>query len=199
MLPSVALLFSAVVVGAVAQQNNPFTFPPYFNIGSVSSTTLAQWCLAERNSCPPICGGVASSNTCDPSTLQFSCVCANGTMANVAPYEQTIPSLVCQENYSGCIAANVGNLTGQNQCQAAQKLCGTQKVSTGGSTTASSSSMVTSSTPTASASGGGSSSSASASPSATAKSGAAAVMQSSSVVLGALFAFAGVDLVIRWQ
>ncbi|KAF7168507.1 hypothetical protein CNMCM5623_001527 [Aspergillus felis] len=135
---SIAIVLSTLVAAAAAGNN--YTFPAGFNIAQVSSTDKAAWCLAERNSCPSICGGIADSNSCDSSTLQFSCVCSNGTEADVSPYMQTIPFFVCQETYKQCIAAS-STQDQDEKCTAAQKGCGTLNAtasSTSSSTTTSS-------------------------------------------------------------
>ncbi|RHZ67892.1 uncharacterized protein CDV56_101650 [Aspergillus thermomutatus] len=135
---SIAIVLSTLVAATVASSN--YTFPSGFNIAQVSSTEKAAWCLAERNTCPIICGGIADSNSCDSDTLQFSCTCSNGTEADVSPYMQTIPFYVCQETYKQCIAAS-STQDEDAKCTAAQKECGTLNAtasSTSSSTTTSS-------------------------------------------------------------
>jgi hypothetical protein len=76
----------------------------------------------------------------EQDTLQFSCVCSNGTEADVSPYMQTIPFFVCQETYKQCIAAS-STQDQDEKCTAAQKECGTLNAtasSTSSSTTTSS-------------------------------------------------------------
>ncbi|KAF4255313.1 hypothetical protein KXW98_002582 [Aspergillus fumigatus] len=136
---SIAIALSTLVAAAAAAANN-YTFPAGFNIALVSSTDKASWCLAERNTCPSICGGIADRNSCDSDTLEFSCVCSNGTEADVSPYMQTIPFFVCQETYKQCIAAS-STQDQDEKCTAAQKECGTLNAtasSTSSSTTTSS-------------------------------------------------------------
>ncbi|KAF4151164.1 hypothetical protein CNMCM6069_004379 [Aspergillus lentulus] len=135
---SIAIVLSALVAAAAAANN--YTFPAGFNIAQVSNTDKAAWCLAERNTCPRICDGIADSNSCDSDTLKFSCVCSNGTEADVSPYMQTIPFFVCQETYKQCIAAS-STQDQDEKCTAAQKECGTLNAtasSTSSSTTTSS-------------------------------------------------------------
>ncbi|RHZ71049.1 hypothetical protein CDV55_108473 [Aspergillus turcosus] len=115
---SIAIVLSTLVA-ATAAQNNNYTFPSGFNIALVSSTDKA-----ERNTCPVICGGIADSNSCDSESLQFSCVCSNGTVADVSPYMQTIPFFVCQATYAQCIQAS-STQDEDAKCTAAQKQCGT--------------------------------------------------------------------------
>ncbi|KAF7118074.1 hypothetical protein CNMCM5793_007460 [Aspergillus hiratsukae] len=146
---SIAIVLSTLVAATAAQSN--YTFPSGFNIALVSSTDRASWCLAERNTCPVICGGIADSNSCDPDTLQFSCVCSNGTEADVSPYIQTIPFFVCQETYGQCIKAS-STQDEDAKCTAAQKQCGTLNATTS-STSSSTSTSSALSTATESATG----------------------------------------------
>lgn len=124
MLSSVAFVFSSLLATALCN----YTFPEGFNIGLVSSQDRNSWCLAQRNSCPQICGGVATTNNCDSTTLDFNCVCSNGSQADVTPYAQTIPSLVCQNNYGQCVANHPNDLDGQKKCKDDAQ-CGTLNAS----------------------------------------------------------------------
>ncbi|PWY69587.1 hypothetical protein BO70DRAFT_365862 [Aspergillus heteromorphus CBS 117.55] len=141
MLP---LVFMGLVAAATASSN--YTFPGGFNLSAISYSTRSSWCTAERNSCPEICGGVATSNSCDASTLDFSCVCSNGSTADVALYTQTIPFYVCQATYAQCIEASP-TLDEQEECKAEEtKNCGTlnaSAVASGSSTTTSATSLTT--------------------------------------------------------
>ncbi|KAE8145218.1 hypothetical protein BDV25DRAFT_165153 [Aspergillus avenaceus] len=124
MLP--LLFFSALVASATAANN--YTFPEGFDLNQVKAADKAAWCLAERNACPKICGGVADKNTCDTQTLQFSCTCSNGTEADVSPYTETIPFFVCQANYGQCISRST-DLDGDEKCKKAQSECGNRNAS----------------------------------------------------------------------
>ncbi|KAA8642143.1 uncharacterized protein ATNIH1004_011084 [Aspergillus tanneri] len=142
MLPVV--LLSALVASAAAASN--YTFPSGFDLNQVNPTTRASWCVAERNSCPKICGGVANANSCDPQTLDFTCTCSNGTDADVSPYEQTVPYFVCQENYAQCIQRST-SLNDEDKCKDDRKECGSLNA-TEGSSSSSSTTMSTTSLPT---------------------------------------------------
>ncbi|PYH96978.1 hypothetical protein BO71DRAFT_396544 [Aspergillus ellipticus CBS 707.79] len=149
MLP---LVFMGLVTAAAASSN--YTFPSGFNLSAISTSTRSSWCTAERNSCPEICGGVAISNSCDASTLDFSCVCSNGSTADVALYTQTIPFYVCEATYAQCIEASP-SLDEQEECKAEEtKNCGTLNASavTSGSSTTTSATSLTTATSTASSS-----------------------------------------------
>ena len=58
------------------------------------------------------------------TTLDFSCVCDNGTTPDLSPYENTIPFYVCKETFVQCIANNPNNLQGQDYCKG-NATCGT--------------------------------------------------------------------------
>ncbi|KAL4889266.1 hypothetical protein BDV59DRAFT_205392 [Aspergillus ambiguus] len=121
-----------------------YTFPDGFDLNQVKPSDKGAWCVAERNSCPKICGGVASANTCDSSTLQFTCKCSNGTDADVSPYTETIPFFVCQANYGQCIE-RASSLDDDEKCKEGLGQCGKLNASeaTSSSTTSSSVSLPT--------------------------------------------------------
>ncbi|EED21714.1 conserved hypothetical protein [Talaromyces stipitatus ATCC 10500] len=133
MRSSAVLILAAFVAETTAYYN--FTFPTGFNLGEVSSTILGQWCQGERNTCPQVCGGSASANDCDSTTLNFDCTCSNGTTPDLNPYENTIPFYVCQENYKQCIQNNPNDLDAQKQCKA-NATCGTIILDAASSTSA---------------------------------------------------------------
>ncbi|PCH05887.1 Hypothetical protein PENO1_010580 [Penicillium occitanis (nom. inval.)] len=143
MRSSAVLILAAFVAEATAYYN--YTFPAGFNLGEVSSTKLGQWCQGERNTCPLVCGGAASANDCDATTLNFDCTCSNGTTPDLTPYKNTIPFYVCQENYGQCIANNPNDLDAQQACKA-NATCGTIDLSAVSSTSASASSTTAAST-----------------------------------------------------
>ncbi|KAJ5658183.1 uncharacterized protein N7484_001832 [Penicillium longicatenatum] len=122
MFPS-AVLFSTLVVSALAQNSTSYNLPGGFNLGLVKPDELNSWCQGQRNQCPAICKGDTKQNTCDPSTLQFSCICADGKTADVTPYIQTVPFYVCEANYGQCVDAHPNDAMGQEACKKAAK-CG---------------------------------------------------------------------------
>ncbi|KAL1882655.1 hypothetical protein Plec18167_003077 [Paecilomyces lecythidis] len=122
MRSSVVLMISAFAAGIAAQAN--YTLPAGFNSGEVSSTEKASWCTGQRNICPKICSGAAQTNTCDPDTLSFSCVCSDGSVPNSSEYKQSLPYFVCEANFGQCINNHPNDLDGQEQCKQQEKTCG---------------------------------------------------------------------------
>lgn len=125
---------------------------------SVPLATRQAWCTSQKASCPLLCSqtnkGSTSytSNTCDATTLDWTCVCTNGITPNASQYSQTIPYFECTEYNTQCVS----NCGGVSSCQAACRQdhpCGAQDP-----TRVNSSSI----SPTASKSGSGSSGSAAA-------------------------------------
>ncbi|RDW88915.1 hypothetical protein BP6252_00947 [Coleophoma cylindrospora] len=180
---AVALLASFVVA-----QNS--TIDP----NTVSATLRSQWCNGEINTCGTLCSGASSSNTCDPTTLNYTCTCtANSSTPGLQYYTQTMPTFICEQIYSNCIAA------GQND-QAAQKLCVTAEANNCGHldpakfvAAVSSSSSSSSATATATATSSGTATAASTSATATAKSGSNALVfqaPAGMAAVGAAAAFA---------
>ncbi|KIX01709.1 uncharacterized protein Z518_09435 [Rhinocladiella mackenziei CBS 650.93] len=110
------LLYTAAVAFfarlAIAQTVDP---------NSVPLSTRQAWCDSQISQCPLIClqeeGNSAAtySNTCDPVTLTYSCVCSNGLAPNASEYSQTLPYYICTQYNSNCQAACGNN----NDCAAA--------------------------------------------------------------------------------
>ncbi|KAF4632464.1 hypothetical protein G7Y89_g5675 [Cudoniella acicularis] len=101
---------------AVAATSDNSTIDP----STVTLTTRSQWCQGEQNTCPILCGGASAttSNDCDPTTLNYTCTCSNGSAPGLQYYTTTMPTFICEQIYQNCI------VTGQNDA-AAQKLCTT--------------------------------------------------------------------------
>ena len=122
----------------------------------VPIATRDTWCTNQISACPLICtqetGGSAATyaNTCDPTSLAYSCVCSNGLTPNISEYSQTIPYYTCTQFNNDCVN-NCG--TGNNNCASncrTNNPCGAQNPTRVNTTSTASSS-------TAKASGSGSS------------------------------------------
>ncbi|KUL83073.1 hypothetical protein ZTR_11165 [Talaromyces verruculosus] len=151
MLSQAVLYLAWMVSLAVSQSIDPSTIP---------IATRDQWCSQQETSCPLIClqlpNGTAStdSNTCDPDTLDYSCVCSNGQSPNSTEYSQTIPYFVCTAYNTQCQA----NCGGDSTCQAAcvqDHPCGAQDPKRYNTTTSATGGATATATGTATTSGGG--------------------------------------------
>jgi len=89
---------------------------------SVPIQTRQTWCTNQQSTCPLLClqlpgaSSSTTSNTCDPTSLTYSCVCGNGLSPNASEYSQTIPYYMCQEWGQQCVA---GCAAHDNACQSA--------------------------------------------------------------------------------
>ncbi|KAK5076066.1 hypothetical protein LTS08_002574 [Lithohypha guttulata] len=116
---------SSVAPSSTVAQSMPPTATQAFDANNVTAATKFQWCLAQLNTCPQICGGAASLNTCDSNTLMYSCTCPNGTVPDSTAYTQSLPFFVCQETYIQCVRNNPNNAQAQGACRTNQQ-CGTR-------------------------------------------------------------------------
>ncbi|KJR85223.1 uncharacterized protein SPSK_09608 [Sporothrix schenckii 1099-18] len=131
-------------LGAVNAVKN-FTIDP----SAVPLTQRSNWCSAQGNTCSTLCDGNPKANSCDPNLLTFNCLCQNGTAPGLEYYTQTLPTFICQEAYSECNAANVGNAQGQKNCTTSiQDQCGSLNPDNYTAVAASSSAPATSATAT---------------------------------------------------
>ncbi|KAL5121845.1 hypothetical protein ACEQ8H_000060 [Pleosporales sp. CAS-2024a] len=204
MLYSSLVAASALALASAQSANQTFNTPiPCCSVsaGIVPSDQRSAWCEANINTCVDICGGqgniASNGNTCDDTTLQFTCQCSNGTNAAtaIAAYEQSVPAQMCEYWYGACVNATDQRLAQQYECEKAKNAtCGTRKTS--GSSSGSSSS---SASPSATRTGGSSSSNTSpsgAASSAPASKGAAAsiAQYGTSLVAAGLLALFGLAL-----
>ncbi|CAK7201311.1 hypothetical protein SEUCBS139899_004014 [Sporothrix eucalyptigena] len=93
----------------------------YIDPDSVSLTIRDSWCSSEISTCPLICDQTAPyttlTNTCDPKTLTYGCVCGNGLQPNVSEYSLTLPYFVCQEWGNQCVTACGSDNTCSSNCR----------------------------------------------------------------------------------
>ncbi|KAF2099160.1 hypothetical protein NA57DRAFT_76392 [Rhizodiscina lignyota] len=190
------LAVSALASFSLAQSFANATDCCTLNPGSVTLQMRQSWCMAERNSCPQICGGQTSANDCDPNQLTYNCTCFGQTTPNISDYGQTLPSLQCQQWIIQCVNNHPNDLDGQTLCHSIS--CGSKNATAvEQQSSSSSSSAASSSTSAPSSSASGSASAAtSAAPSST---GAAMAMHvgkeyGTGMVGAVLFALFGLAL-----
>ncbi|KAF5874142.1 putative pci domain-containing protein [Botrytis fragariae] len=94
---------------------------------SIDVATRSQWCTLQINTCGTLCGGVTDENTCDITSLCYSCTCtSNSSSPSLQLYTSTIPFFVCDQTYSECIAAGENDAAAQKACQDTKEAnCGT--------------------------------------------------------------------------
>ncbi|OAP62308.1 hypothetical protein AYL99_04511 [Fonsecaea erecta] len=189
---------ASVAASTTESQVMPPVATAAFNPAGIDSTTAFNWCHAQLNTCPQICGGSASQNQCDQTAFTYTCVCANGTVPDCTAFIETLPFYICQETYIQCIDNHPNDAQGQATC-AQNEQCGTRnataeaiaQTSAASASSASSTSSAPASSQSASAASTGSgsgSSSASATGSSASTTGGAAMVVSQQVATGAFAA-----------
>ncbi|KIW30383.1 hypothetical protein, variant 3 [Cladophialophora immunda] len=187
---------SSVAASTTESQVMPPAATAAFNPAGIDSTTAFNWCHAQLNTCPQICGGSASQNQCDQNAFTYTCVCANGTVPDCTAFIETLPFYICQETYAQCINNHPNDAQGQATC-AQNEQCGTrnataeaiaQTSAAQASSVSSTSSAPASSHSASAASTGSGSSSASATGSSASATGGAAIGVSQQVATGAFAA-----------
>jgi len=134
-------------VGAVTNTSECCNVDPT----TVDVNIRLSWCRAQTNTCPLLCSnGNVDNNTCDSTTLQFSCLCESGQTPNVSDYGQTLPSLECEEWVSQCVTAHPNDLPGLTFCRSF--MCGSQNASSAGAGATTTSSVASTAASTNSAS-----------------------------------------------
>lgn len=70
------------------------------------------------NTCGILCSGNINDNTCTPDTLLYDCTCAsNNSSPDLGAYTNTLPTFICNQLYTNCVAAAAGNTSAQADCQ----------------------------------------------------------------------------------
>ena len=70
MIYSTLLIAASAFTSFVSAQNYSTSGALSIDANGVAYNTRLAWCRAETNSCPQICGGQASPNTCDAVSSQ---------------------------------------------------------------------------------------------------------------------------------
>ena len=73
-----------------------------FNSSFITAPEAADWCSTQQLSCSQICGQYASENTCNATTLRYTCICINGVIPDCTGYINTIPWYMCIATYEQC-------------------------------------------------------------------------------------------------
>ncbi|RMY73120.1 hypothetical protein D0863_04090 [Hortaea werneckii] len=116
MKPTTAILLTSSTLLTTLSAQQTYAINP----DSVDDSTKQTWCTNQQTQCPLICTQTTPShsadtqtNTCDPTTLTYACICANGLSPNISEYSQTLPYYICQEWTNQCVA----------NCAAADNAC----------------------------------------------------------------------------
>jgi len=115
---SVAVLATAIFLISVKSQAVYYIDP-----NSVPLSTRNSWCQSQTTACPLLClqlpgaSSTTSDNTCDATTLEYSCICGNGMSPNASEYSQTLPYFLCTEYGNQCVAACGGATLCQSACR----------------------------------------------------------------------------------
>jgi hypothetical protein len=122
---AVALLASFVA----AQSSSPFGPNTTFDPSTIDPTLRSQWCEAEFNTCKILCSNANSENTCNSTSLNYTCTCsANNSAPGLQYFTQTMPTFICEEEFSICNANAVNDANSaqaQAQCKSTeQTTCG---------------------------------------------------------------------------
>lgn len=114
MISSILLGTVAILAKCASAQSNTqeLTIDP----NSVPIALRQAWCRAQTASCPQICGGAASPNTCDANMLTYNCVCTDASSPNISDFQQTLPFFICQTWRDQCVAQNPNDLEAQTDC-----------------------------------------------------------------------------------
>ncbi|KAK7421087.1 hypothetical protein QQX98_002445 [Neonectria punicea] len=125
-----SLALVAVAAAAVSAQTQNYTSSLDMTIdpGTVEQRDRASWCQAQTNTCDLLCDDATNDNSCTQSDLSWECTCSsNSSTPGLQYYTQTVPTFICEELYSQCIATNAGSASGQKECTKNIKdLCATQ-------------------------------------------------------------------------
>lgn len=103
------MYFSTTVAVALTSLLTVVSAQTYYpvNPDDIDMGTKNTWCSNQMASCGLLCldqkSGGGFTNDCDPTTLQFQCICADNTVPNATEYSQTIPYFLCTYQIQNCI------------------------------------------------------------------------------------------------
>lgn len=112
MRQNILLVALSAATVATAQERN-FTV----DIAGLDRSLKSDWCAAEYDTCRVLCDNSPTANDCETETLEYSCKCSNGSAPGLDYYIQTIPTFLCNQAYSDCIAANTQSSRAQDECK----------------------------------------------------------------------------------
>lgn len=123
-----AVTFTALAALSLvsAQDSNSNSTWHLDNPAEVPLGTRSSWCNAQDAACDNLCVSI-KSRTCDPDTLDFSCVCSNDESPDFNDFKDTIPFFVCKQLFQDCIESHPNDATGQRNCTSTyDDKCGTE-------------------------------------------------------------------------
>ncbi|ERS99190.1 uncharacterized protein SPSK_04558 [Sporothrix schenckii 1099-18] len=116
-MPSLKLAVLAVATALVSTVRADYYIQP----DSVPLSLRQYWCSSEISTCPIICAQnkpySTKTNTCDPKTLTYGCVCGDGLQPNISEYSLTLPYFVCEEWGNQCVTACAGDNSCSSDCR----------------------------------------------------------------------------------
>ncbi|KAF7957029.1 hypothetical protein EAE96_004350 [Botrytis aclada] len=94
---------------------------------SIDTATRSQWCTVQTDTCETLCSGVTDENTCDITSLCYSCTCTSNSLSPALQlYTSTIPFFVCEQVFADCILAVENDPAAQKACHDTEvQNCGT--------------------------------------------------------------------------
>ncbi|KAK3677601.1 hypothetical protein LTR78_002451 [Recurvomyces mirabilis] len=201
MFYSTLLLAVTAFTGLVSAQNYSTSGALSIDVSQVDTQQRLAWCVSQTTSCPQICSGSTTANTCDSNTLNYTCTCSGGSSPNISDYTQTVPFFVCEQWKANCADAHPNDLQGLAGCHSV--VCGAKNASaaggSSGSSSASSGSASATGSSTGSATGAAGSASATGSAAASAASSGAASATSSAAAASSSAASAAVGLAMQYS
>ncbi|KAL2161534.1 hypothetical protein VTH06DRAFT_8096 [Thermothelomyces fergusii] len=111
---AVLVALSAITLASAHESSQNFTIDP----NSIDYARRNAWCGAQYDSCRTLCAGSPTKNDCKSETLEYSCLCSNGSAPGLEYYTQTIPTFICMQAFEDCIAANTDSSRAQDECKA---------------------------------------------------------------------------------
>ncbi|KAF5674075.1 PCI domain-containing protein [Fusarium heterosporum] len=119
MRSSIALIAMAIsAVSAQSVKSYKSSLDMTIDPNSVDIATRSDWCGAQQNTCDALCKDDTNSNSCSETDLKWDCKCSsNSSTPGIQYYIQTIPTFICKELFSQCIAQNTQSSRDQRECE----------------------------------------------------------------------------------
>ncbi|KAG9244625.1 hypothetical protein BJ878DRAFT_505470 [Calycina marina] len=113
MLSKVLVAVALFTISIAAQTTANSTI----DASTVDLSLRNSWCVGQLNTCGTLCAGDTQYNTCDGSTLNYTCTCAaNDSAPGLEYYLNTMPTYICEQVFAVCNTDNAGVASALAKC-----------------------------------------------------------------------------------
>ncbi|PSR99208.1 hypothetical protein BD289DRAFT_47111 [Coniella lustricola] len=97
----------------------------HIDVSRLSFGTRVSWCTSQLTVCNDLCAsdGEAGINHCNTKTLEYDCVCLDGSVPSLSSHDGTNDSIMCRLAYTKCVVESHSTTADQPACDAMIAKC----------------------------------------------------------------------------